>query len=133
VHDAQQSADRQRGAQVQPWLDLLPAPAVHADLAPLAALAASHEDRAGAAVKIASARASASLIRSPARHKTTISARTRSPWALGPADRNDLVDRRRIGGVLSVLVARRVAAVVTGHRGRRAATPGGMRAAQKWT
>jgi hypothetical protein len=36
--DAEQSADRERGAQLQPWGELLPRPSVHPDFAALAAL-----------------------------------------------------------------------------------------------
>ena len=53
VDDAQQGADAQRHAEVEPRLHLLPCPSVHADLAALAALAAAHENRSAGAIKIA--------------------------------------------------------------------------------
>jgi len=51
--DAEERPDRQLFADLEPWVELLPAPAVHADLAALAALAAAHENRATTRVKIA--------------------------------------------------------------------------------
>jgi hypothetical protein len=129
MHDAQQSADRQGGAQVQPRLDLLPSPAVHADLATLAALAASHEDRAGAAVKVAfgeGERLADAQAGAPQDHDQRPQAQPVRGVAGAAHDRNDLLDRRRIGGIMAALVARRAAAVVTGHRGRRTATAGGV-------
>jgi hypothetical protein len=44
--------DRELGAQLEPWLQLLPRPFVHADFAAWAALAASDQERAAAAVEI---------------------------------------------------------------------------------
>ena len=44
--------DRQLDADVQPLLQLLPGPAVHADLAAATALPAADEDRAAAGVEV---------------------------------------------------------------------------------
>jgi hypothetical protein len=44
--DAEQRAHRERGASLQPWHQLLPGPAVHPDLTPLAAFASPDQDRA---------------------------------------------------------------------------------------
>ena len=52
VKDAEQRADRHLAASVKPWLDVLEAPDVHADLAPAAALAAAHEHRSAPRVEI---------------------------------------------------------------------------------
>lgn len=41
-----------RGAQCEPWRELFPAPAVHLDLAALAAFAMSDEDRASSSVQV---------------------------------------------------------------------------------
>ena len=83
---AEQRPHGQRPSQRQPRVELLPGPAVHPDLAALAALALAHQDRAALQVKIAlSLSASASLTRNPARPSTTISARSRTPSALSPA------------------------------------------------
>ena len=76
-----------------------------------------------------SASASASLIRRPARHTTTISARTRTPvrgLAGAAHDRDDLLPRRRIGRISAALVARGTATPVTGHAGRRMGRAGGV-------
>jgi hypothetical protein len=51
--DAEERPDRQLFADLEPWVELLPAPAVHADLAALAALAAAHQDRPAGTVKVA--------------------------------------------------------------------------------
>src|SRR5918992_6194688 len=50
--DAEQRPDWEFDADVQPWLDLLPAPVVHADLAAAAAFATTDEKRAAAWVEI---------------------------------------------------------------------------------
>jgi hypothetical protein len=52
VDDARQSADGKGNAVVEPRLELLPGPAVHADLAPLAALAVADQDASGRAVEV---------------------------------------------------------------------------------
>src|SRR4051794_13731713 len=52
VDDAEQQPDRQLEARVQPRPQLLPAPVVHADLAPAAALALAHEDRSAPLVEV---------------------------------------------------------------------------------
>ena len=52
VDDAQQRPDGQLDPDVEPRLQFVPAPGVHADLAPAAALAAPDEQRAAALVKI---------------------------------------------------------------------------------
>ena len=65
---------------------------------------------------------SASLILRPARHKTTISPRTRSPSTPLPRlshDRDDLLDRRWIGRIAATLVARRATAMKARQRRRR--------------
>jgi hypothetical protein len=53
VDHAQQRSDRELAADLEPRAELFPGPAVHTDLAPLAAFPASDEHRAAAAVKIA--------------------------------------------------------------------------------
>ena len=50
--DAKQRSDWELGADVKPRLELLPGPLVHSDLAAPAALAAPHEQRAAAPIKI---------------------------------------------------------------------------------
>jgi hypothetical protein len=53
VDHAEQRPDRQLQTQLEPGLQLLPAPGVHADLAAPAALAASDEHGATALIEIA--------------------------------------------------------------------------------
>jgi hypothetical protein len=52
VDDAEQPPDRQCLAALEPGVQLVPAPVVHADLAALAAFAVPDEDRAGAFVEV---------------------------------------------------------------------------------
>jgi hypothetical protein len=79
VDHAEQRPDRHLHPTGEPGPELLEAPVVHADLAPLAAMPwrTSSAPRAGS--RSGSVRAIASPIRSPARQSTTISARRRSP------------------------------------------------------
>jgi hypothetical protein len=53
VDHAQQRADRQLASGLEPGLELCPRPAVHVDLAALAALAFADEDRAPVLVQVA--------------------------------------------------------------------------------
>jgi hypothetical protein len=53
VDNAEQCTDRHLLSGLKPRLELLPAPGVRADLAPLSALAVADEDRPAVAVKIA--------------------------------------------------------------------------------
>jgi hypothetical protein len=53
VDHAQQRPDRELAADLEPWVELLPCPAVHSDLTSLAALPAPDEHSAPAAVKVA--------------------------------------------------------------------------------
>src|SRR5579875_1045742 len=53
VDHAQHGADREVVADLDPWLELLPCPAVHPVLASLATLPMAHEDGATAAIQIA--------------------------------------------------------------------------------
>ena len=71
-----------------------------------------------------SASASASLIRSPARHSTMISAAQPDPVGVIPGgahDRDDLLDRRRVRRIAQTLVAGRAAFVEARERRRRPA------------
>src|SRR5215208_7364222 len=52
VDNAEQWADRQLDAHVQPGRELLPGPVVDADLAASAALAAPHQQRSAAGVEV---------------------------------------------------------------------------------
>ena len=89
-------------------------PAVHPDLAALAAFAVADQDRAASRSRSVSVSASASLIRSPARQRITTSAQPCAvhAGACGTHDRDDLLDRRRIGGVAPALIARHAPASI---------------------
>ena len=52
VDDAEQRPDGKPDSQLEPRLELLPAPRVHADLAAASALAAPDEQRAPAVIKV---------------------------------------------------------------------------------
>ena len=53
VDHAQQRADRQLTADLEPRVELIPCPAVHPDLSALAALAAPHETSPAGAIEVA--------------------------------------------------------------------------------
>jgi hypothetical protein len=50
--DAEQPADRKGGAEREPWLELVPGPAIHAYLAALPTLSALCKDRAARRVEV---------------------------------------------------------------------------------
>jgi hypothetical protein len=85
VDHAEHGTDGQRLPHLEPLPEQIPCPAIHADFAPAAALAMADDDRAATVVKVALARASASLIRMPERQSTTMSPRSRKPSARCPA------------------------------------------------
>ena len=68
-----------------PQRQVLPAPVVHADLAPATVLAIADQKCAAPRVEIALGEIEHSWIRRPARHSTTISPRSRSPPTPSPA------------------------------------------------
>jgi hypothetical protein len=77
-------------------------------------LRTSSAPRAGSRSR--SARQRPSEIRSPARQRTTISPRSRTPWIPGlPHDRDDLFDAGRIGRVADPLVSGWASGVVSRH------------------
>ena len=52
VEDTEQRADGKLDSYLEPWLELVPAPHVHADLAATPAVAATHEQRAAPVIEI---------------------------------------------------------------------------------
>jgi hypothetical protein len=119
--NAEQRADGQREAEVQPLLKLFPGPVVHADFAAAAALAAADEDRAAAGVEVSLGERECLVDAQPgapehddqAAHPQTV------PRGAGLAhDSDDLLDGGWIGGIATALVARRSAGVEARHRGR---------------
>ena len=87
TQDAEQSAGRQLPAELKPGVEVRPSPPVHPDLAPLITLPCrtTREPRLGS--RSVSLRASASLMRSPARHSTTMIPRRRTSSGPSPAAR----------------------------------------------
>jgi hypothetical protein len=49
---AQQRSDRQRRSDLEPGLELIPRPSIHADLPPAPALATANQDRATRRIKV---------------------------------------------------------------------------------
>jgi hypothetical protein len=121
VDHAQRRSDRKLASELKPRVELFPGPAVHPDLAPLAALPAPDEDCATGSVQVAllkGERFADPKPGTPQQHDQRA-----KPVAIGPVpdrahDGHDLLHCRRIGRVLLALVAWRTPAVIAGH-GRR--------------
>nr|WP_249019304.1 hypothetical protein [Conexibacter sp. S30A1] len=122
VQDAEERSDRQGLAQLDPWLELVPRPAVHPDLPALAALALTHEDRPTDGVKVCFGERER-LADSQAGAPQYDDERTESdPVGIvsrAAHDRDDLLDSRRVRRIAQTLVVRRAALVEAGERGRR--------------
>ena len=100
VDDAEQRPDRHRLARLQPWLELLEAPVVHADLAAAAALAAAHEHRAAPRVEVELGEIERFLDAQPgAPEHDDQPAGASAMYAVAAAahDRDDLLGARRVG------------------------------------
>jgi hypothetical protein len=121
VDHAQQRSDRELAADLEPWVELLPGPTIHPDLAPLAAFPSPDKHSAASAVEIAllkGERFANPQTRAPQHNNQR--ADPAAVWAIadGPHDSDDLLDGRRIGRILLALIAWRPASVITGHRRR---------------
>lgn len=106
VDYAEQSSDWQIGSDLEPWLQLIPGPAIHPDLAALAALPASYQDGAAQAVKIRLGkiqRLADPKPGAPQHHDQGAQPCAVRTVAGGAHDRDDLLDRRRIGRVADTL------------------------------
>ena len=77
VDDAEERPDRQLESELEPGLELVPAPRVHSGLAPAPALAAPDQERAAALIEVAFGECERLLMRSPARQRITIKPRSR--------------------------------------------------------
>jgi hypothetical protein len=87
---------------LEPWVELFPTPAVHADLAALAALAAPHQDRATGTVKIAlrqRERLADPQARAPEHDDQAAQSVSGRAVAGCAHDPDDLLGRRWVGGV----------------------------------
>jgi hypothetical protein len=127
VDDAEEWADREVEPQVQPRLQLLPAPLVHADLSAAAALAAPDKQRAAAAVqaRLAKRQRLVDAQPGPPKHDDHTAQPTSVTAIAGrPHDGDDLLDGRRVGRIAQALVAGRATDVETRHGRRRATSTG---------
>ena len=107
VQDAEERSDRQGLAQLDPWLKLLPRPAVHPDLTAFAAFALPHQDRPtnwiqvglGERERFADPQAGAPQDDDQRTESDPVGIIARCAH-----DRDDLLDRRRIRRIAQALV-----------------------------
>src|SRR3954468_8534377 len=124
VDHAEQRADRHLLARLEPWLELLEAPVVHADLTAAATFAAPHERGAAAPVQAGVGQLERLLEAQPgAPQRDDQPAGARAVYAVATIahDRDDLLGSRRIGRVAAALTAWWTSGEVARHSGRRAA------------
>ena len=126
AQNAEERADRQGPAQLEPGVELLPRPSVHPDLPPATALPARTSTAPRGRSRSVSASASASLIRRPARQSTMINPRSLIASGPSPAARitDDLLRGWRVRRIAKTLVARDAALVKAGQGRPRPAAPG---------
>jgi hypothetical protein len=116
---AEQPSDWQVCALAGPRSQLFPAPVVHADLAALAALAVTHEQRSATLVEVSLAEIErlSDAEPGPPQHDDQSARAVTVDIRAGVAHHgDDLLDPGRVGRVAQALVARRPASVVAGHR-----------------
>jgi hypothetical protein len=129
VDYAEQSSDWEIGSGLEPWLQLIPGPAVHPDLAALPALASPDQHGTARAVKIRFGkiqRLADPQPGAPQHHDKGAQPCAVRIVAGGAHDGDDLLDRGRIGRVAEAFVPRDSPSVIAGHRGRRAAMTGSI-------
>jgi hypothetical protein len=97
VDDAKHRPHWQLDAGGEPRAQLLPAPLVHPDLAPPATLAPADEQRPAVGVEVALGERER-FMRSPARHSTTIIARSLHPWRSSAVWRMTATISSTVGG-----------------------------------
>jgi hypothetical protein len=110
VDDAKQRPDWKLESQLEPRVQFLPAPCVHADLATPAALAASDEQRAASLVEIGLGKGKPFLDaqpRSPQDHDQRAQPAAVRVVTGGPHDGDVLLDLRPIGRTAQTLVVAR--------------------------
>jgi hypothetical protein len=98
VDDAKQRPDRQLRPRDEPGAQQLPAPLVHADLAPAAALAAPDQQRSAPLVEVVLGKRESLLDTSPARQSTMIIARILKPWRSSGVWRSTATISSTVGG-----------------------------------
>ncbi len=114
---------------VDPRLELVPCPAIHPDLASLAALSAAHEHSPSGSVQVAflvRERRAGPEAGAPQEHDERAESMSVGAVADGSHHRHDLFVGRRISRVLLALVSRGTPSVVPRHRRWRAAMAGGV-------
>jgi hypothetical protein len=124
---AEHRAERELATDLEPWVELLPRPAVHPDLAALAALSSSDQHCAAGAIEVAlleSKRLADAQAGPPEQHDQRAESVAVGAITEDPHHRDDLLDRRRVSRVLLALVTRRAASVIARHGRRRAAVSG---------
>jgi hypothetical protein len=129
VDYAEKSPDGEIASDLEPWLQLIPGPAVHPDLAALPALAPPNQHRTAQTVEIRFGKVECLADPEPGapqHHDQGTQPCTVWTVAGGAHDGDDLLDRGRIGRVAEALVARGSPLVIAGHRGRRAAMTGSI-------
>jgi hypothetical protein len=106
VDHAQQRPDRELLADLEPWVELLPRPTVHPDLASLTALPASDKHRAAGSVPIAlleSERFADPQAGAPEQHNQRSESMAGGAVTDSAHHGDDLLNRRRVGRVLLAL------------------------------
>jgi hypothetical protein len=106
---------------VQPRLELSPRPAIHSDLAALAALPAADKDCAAAAVQVALLEVERFADPQPGAPEQDDQGAEALPVGAisdGTHHGDDLLDDRRVGRVVLAFVSRRSAVVIARHRRR---------------
>jgi hypothetical protein len=119
VDDAQQRPDGQLEAKLEPRLQLLPSPGVHADLATPAALSSPHEQGAAAVIEIGLGKRERLLdaqTSAPQDHDQAAQPAAVRVVTGGAHDGDDLLHLRRIGRKAQILVGWRSTRVEPGHR-----------------
>ncbi len=122
MQDAKERSDGQALTQIDPWLELVPGPTIHPDLAAFAAFAVPHKNRPAPGIEI--------CFREGERFADSQAGTPQNddqgpePDAVGivsgcPHDRDDLLDRGRIGRVSQAFVTWRAALVEARERGWR--------------
>jgi hypothetical protein len=109
VDHAEERADRKLSPEVLPGLELFPGPGVHPDLAPLVALPTADKHSPAAWVHVALGqreRFADPQACSPQHHDQRSQPGAVNTSARGAHHSDDLLDRGRVGGVASALVAR---------------------------
>jgi hypothetical protein len=127
VDHTEQRPDRHLDAMLQPGVDVLKAPIVHADLAAPVALPVTNQQGPAALVDVGLGQGEGFGDPQPAapEHRDQRPDPEAVPGVAGLAhDEDDLLRARRIGRVLPAFVGRHSAAQDPGGRRRRATTPG---------